>query len=123
MAIGMRAWWFRFPFCCFSTHVSEPNVYSFSGAVCREKVTLKVVEPPSGMTIFDGETVAVVPGGADTFASYCTSWSVTFVSVRVTVREPARSPMAIEGTFRLLGSMLPNATQFPLLGGSWPVPH
>src|SRR6185436_15993075 len=84
------------------------------------KATLKVPVAPGASVSEDGLTTVVTPVTPATDALYVEVPFPTLVTVRVTVCVPARSPIAIDGTFRSLGSMR-IAGQYDAV--SWPVPH
>src|SRR5262245_26091966 len=73
----------------------------------------------------DGDTVTVNPG-IDTVGVYVAAELPTFVTRRLTVCVPAMSPIAIDGVFRLLGSVeKPALTSAVHVAGPTPVvvPH
>jgi hypothetical protein len=65
--------------------------------VVRVNSTLNVADRFGSTVRTDGTTLTVSPGGACTLTKYTLAWRVVFVTVRVTVCLPARSPMAIDG--------------------------
>ena len=74
-------------------------------AVALVNVTVKVFVSPRPASAIAGLTTASMPVSPLTDAFTVTGLPLTFVTLRVTVCVPAMSPMAIEATFRLLGSI------------------
>jgi len=79
-----------------SLQLSAPNDHWPNASVVRVMSTLNVTDLRGGTTMVDGVTVTVNPGGAWTRATYTLALAVAFVTVRVIVCFPARSPTAIE---------------------------
>src|SRR5262245_58831955 len=73
-------------------------------AVVRVKVTVNDLLCPRRSVSVDGWTLTLKPGRPVVVAVYVAEPGPTFVTVRVTVCEPARSPIVIDARFRSLGS-------------------
>jgi hypothetical protein len=73
-------------------------------AVVRVKVTVNDFVSPGFRVSELGTTVALMPLRPVVEAVYVAAVLPTFVTRRVTVWLPARSPIAIDATFRSLGS-------------------
>src|SRR5829696_4482137 len=85
--------------------VSWPPAYALRVASVRVNVTVKDFVWPAASDRVDGLTTALTPVSPATDALTVNAPPLTFVTLRVTVWTPARSPIAIDGTLRLLGSI------------------
>ena len=68
-------------------------------------VTVNDLVSPGASVRVDGATTVVIPVIPVTDAVYVAAVAPTFVTLRLTVWTPARSPIAIDGTFRSLASV------------------
>src|SRR6478736_6294243 len=121
MSSGRIAIWL-WTTCLLDRHSSEPRANALAAADVRVNVTWYVTCWPFFTLKLVGDTLTVMPAGALTWTVYLSVVS-TPVTVRVIVLLPTRSPMAIFGWLRSLGSMLPKEAHVPLAGSSWDEPH
>src|SRR5262249_16070540 len=119
-ATGRTAIWLC-TVCTPSAQSSAPNAYRPNAAVVRVNVTWYERIQPEPITSWVGLTVTLKPDGAVTVGRYTRSSSSVLVTHRVTVWLPTRSPTAMFGVLRSLGSMLPNCWQAELPSASCPL--
>src|SRR6478609_5548209 len=121
MSSGRTASWL-WTTCLLDRHSSEPRANALAAAVVRVNVTWYVTCWPFFTLKLVGDTWTVMPAGASTWTVYLSVVS-TPVTVRVMVLLPTRSPMAMFGWLRSLGSMLPKLPQVEPAGSSWAEPQ
>src|ERR687897_3393127 len=96
---GIRTTWPLSP-----VQVTKPCWYTPIGADVRRNVTLNCVDEPGAAANEATDGVAVMPVRPLTANEYVSDCEPTLFAVRVTVCEPARSPIAIDAWFRSLAS-------------------